>query len=47
MSGRKVADVIRSIVNVWGLQLECARMLHEALFMPILLYGSETIILNK
>ena len=43
VSGRKVAGAIRSIVNAGGLQFECARVLHEALFMPALLYSSEMI----
>ena len=28
-SGRKVSGAIRSLVNARGLQLECARILHE------------------
>ena len=36
--GRKVAGAIRD------LQLECARVLHEALLMPVLMYGSETML---
>ena len=43
-SGRKVADAIRSLVNTRGLQLECVRVLHIGLLMPVLLYGSETMI---
>ena len=38
-SGRRVAGAIRSLVNVKGLQLECARILHESLFVPVLIYG--------
>ena len=41
---RRVATSTRSLVNARGLQLECARVLHEALFVPVLMYGSETII---
>ena len=33
--------------NVRSLQLECARVLHEALFMPVLIYGSEIMICKK
>ena len=44
VSGRKVAGTIRSVINVRGLQLECVRMLHEALLVPFLLYSSETMI---
>ena len=35
---------VRSLFNVRGLQLECARVLHETLLIPVLMYGSETII---
>ena len=42
VSGRNIAGAIISLVNARGLQLECARVLHEALFMSVLLYGSET-----
>ena len=35
MRGRKIAGAIRS------LQLECGRVLHEALLKPVLVYGSE------
>ena len=41
-SGRKVTGAIRYLVDSRSLQLECARLLHEALLMPVLLYGSET-----
>ena len=34
-SGRRVAGAIRSLVN--------ARDLHETLLVPILMYGSETV----
>ena len=43
-SERKVAGFIRSLVNSRGLQLECARVLHKALFASVLFYGSETIV---
>ena len=42
--GRRVAGAIRSLVNARGLQLECARVLHETLLVYVLLYGSETMI---
>ena len=32
------------LVNPRGLQLECARVLHESLLVPVLIYGSETLI---
>ena len=43
---RKVTSgrAIRSLVNARDLQLECARVLHETLFVPVLMYGSETMI---
>ena len=44
VSGRRVVGAIRSLVNASGLQLECARVLHESLLMPVLMYGSETMI---
>ena len=43
-SGMKVAVAIRSLVNARSLQLECARVLHESLLMPVLMCGSETMI---
>ena len=33
-----------SLVNARGLQLECARVLHESLLVPVLMYDSETMI---
>ena len=43
-SGRRVADVIRSLVNAMDLKLECARVLHETLLVPILMFGSATML---
>ena len=43
-SRRKVTGVITSLVNDRGLHLECARVPHEALPVPVLWYGSETMI---
>ena len=43
-SGRKVAGDSGSLVNTRDLQLECARMVREGLPVPVLLYGSETMI---
>ena len=40
-NGRRVAGAIRSLVNVRGLMLEFARILHETLLMSVLMYGSE------
>ena len=42
--GRRVAGAIRSLVNARGLQLDCARVLHESLLVPVLMYGSDTMI---
>ena len=44
-SGKEVAGAISSQVNTKVLHLEYARVLHEALLMPVPLYGSETIIM--
>ena len=46
-SGRRVAGAIKSMVNARSLQLEWARVLHESLLMPVLTYGSETMILSE
>ena len=46
-SKRKVAGAFRSSVNARSLQLECARLLHESLLMPVLTYGSETMICRE
>ena len=43
-SGRRIAGGIRSLVNAWNLQLECARVLHESLLVTVLTYRSETMI---
>ena len=40
----KVVYAIRSLVSAKGLHLECARILHESLLVPVLIYGSETLI---
>jgi hypothetical protein len=45
-SGRKVAGAIRSLVNVKGLSLACSRVLHESMLVPVLMYGSETMVWN-
>ena len=38
---RRVAGAIRSLVNVRDLQIEYARVLHETLVVPVLMYDSE------
>ena len=46
-SGKRDGGAIRSLVNARGLQLECARVLHETLLVPVFMYGSETMIWKK
>ena len=43
-NGRREAGAIRSLVNCRDLQIECARVLHERLLVPVLKYGSKTIL---
>ena len=43
-SGKTFAGVIRSLVNARDLHLQCARVLHETLLIPVLMYGSETML---
>ena len=43
-NGRRVAGAIRSLVNARSLQLECARVLHESLLVPVPTHGSETMV---
>ena len=44
MSGRRVAGDVNSRVNARDLHLECARVLHETLLVPVLTYDSETML---
>ena len=44
VSGRRVAGVVRFPVNIRSLQLECAKVLHESLLVPVLIYVSDTMI---
>ena len=37
-------QINQSIVRFGGSQLECARVLHESLLVPVLTYGGETMI---
>ena len=46
-SGRRVAGAISSLVNARDLLFECGRVLHETLLLPVLMYGSETMILKE
>ena len=41
---RRVAGSSRSLVNTRDLQLECARVLHKTLLVPVLMYDSETLL---
>ena len=43
-SKRRVAGAISSLVNGRDLQLQCARALHETLFIPVLIYSIETML---
>ena len=43
-SRRGFAGAIRSLVNARYLWLECAKVLHETLFVSVLLYGNETML---
>ena len=43
-SGMRVAGAIRFPVSARDLQLVCARDLHETLLVPVLMYGSETML---
>ena len=44
--GRRVKSAIRSLVNNRSLQLQFARGLHESFLVPVLVYGSETMIME-
>ena len=43
-TGSRVAGAIRSLVNARDLQLEYARILHEKFLVPVIIYGSETML---
>ena len=38
-SGREVAGAVKSLVNARVMQLDFAKVLHETLFVPVLMYG--------
>ena len=44
---RRIADAIMTLVNARELQFDCARILHETLLVPALMYGNETILLKE
>ena len=41
---RKVAGAIRSLVKAKNLKIEYARVLHETLLVPVLMYGNATML---
>ena len=41
---KKDANVIRCLVNARSLQLECVKVLYEALLTPVILYSSKTVV---
>ena len=43
-SGRRVVDAIRYLVNARDLHLQCVRVKHEKLSIPVFMYGSETML---
>ena len=47
VSGRRVADAIRSLVNTRGLKLEYIKVLHKSFLMPVLMYGSEIMLMKE
>ena len=46
MGGGKQMDIM-SLDNAMSLQLECARVFLKSLLVPVLMYGSETMIWRK
>ena len=46
-SGIRIVIAVRYLGNARSLQLECARVLHESLLVPVLMYGSESMIWRK
>lgn len=44
MTGGKIAEGIRALVNKKELSLECVRVLHKNMVIPPAMYGSKTII---
>ena len=43
-SERRVVGVSRPLVYARSLQLQCSRVVYESLLVPVLMYGSETMI---
>ena len=46
-SGRRVAGAIKSLMNAKGLSLECAKVLHESMLLPVLMCGSEAMVRSR
>ena len=42
-----MAGAIKSLVDAKGISLECARVLHDGMLLPVLMYSSETMVWNK
>ena len=40
----QIAASGKKIVNSRNLELECTRVLHDGLLVPVLIYGSETVV---
>ena len=41
---RKVAGAITFLFNARDLQLDCAKVLHETLLVPVFMYGRKTML---
>jgi len=44
VSGRRTVGAIRSLVNARSLSMSVVKVLHEKLLVPVLMYGSETMV---
>ena len=44
VSGRRTASIIRSLFNARELQLDYTSVLHGTFHVPVLIYGSETML---
>ena len=42
--GKRVAGAIRSLINPRDMQLQCARVLHKTVLVPVHIYGNETML---
>ena len=40
----RIVGVIKFFVNIRSLELECANVLDEVLFVPVIMHGCETIV---